>query len=407
MPKRKNSMQTLQITEPEKMVKILETFAKLDEIRWNTFTNYNLVNYCRNDLSADEKLLTHYLSYIMDRQMPFQRIWDIGGYVISHLVRAFKSNPNASVHDIAYGYIKQNKKVYLECPCVRPNNRLASYGINGETVQFRSRYMPEDAVLIYRTLLVLDKTSDRSLARFMDKAVGNETDIAKGIRKMACAMDKMTYSVAGAVSVSNFSKRMEHESATISEFNLDNSFKENLFGCKRLWCSLRDYLKSPEFNEVFISALNEVNAKNCKMWSRPNSALQSALNVLELPGDIWNNSEIFREGLFRPYLANERKSWDMPRTIRKIYNILSKSPGLQFYPEQLDVSFDFVPLMCERDRCDVCFFGAGVSKTCHQKAKVLCPIVLYSCGYRYSCEPDTCNFKSDCVKGYCKGFTRK
>ena len=400
-------MPTLQIIEPEKMMNILETFAKLDEIRWNASTNYNLINYCRNDLSADEKLLTHYLSYIMDRQMPFQRIWNIGGYVISHLVRTFKSNPNTSVHDIVYGYIKQNKKVYLECPRVESNNRLASYGINGETVQFASRYMPEDAVLIYRTLLILDKTSDRSLARFMAEAVGSETDIAKGIRKMACAMNKMTYSIAGAVSVSNFSKHMEHESATISEFNLNNSFKEHLFGRKRLWCSLRDYLKSPEFNEVFISALNEVNAKNCKMWSRSNPALQSALNVLELPGDVWNNAEVFREGLFRPYLTNEQKSWDMPRTIRKIYNILSKSLGLQFYPEQLDVSFDFVPRMCERrDMCDVCFFGAGVSKTCHQKAKVLCPIALYSCGYKHICAPDTCNFKSDCVKGYCKRFTR-
>jgi len=404
-------MLTLQIKEPEKMKNILEAFAKLDGIRWNTSTNYNSINYCQNDLSADEKLLTHYLTYIMDRQMPFQRIWDIGGYVISHLVRAFKSNPNTPVHDIVYRYIyiKQDKSVHLECPCVRPNNRLASssYGINGKTVRFASRYMPEDAVLIYRTLLVLDKISGRSLARFINNAVGNEPDIAKSIRRVACALDKMTYSAGGAVSASDFSNRMEIESTTISEFNLDGSFKEHLFGRKRLWCSLRDYLKSPEFNEVFVSALNEVNARNCEMWSRSNPALQSALNVLELPGDVWNNAEVFREGLFKPYLENEPKSWDMPLIIREIYNILCKSSLLQFYPEQLDVSFDFVPRMCERVMCDVCLFGAGISKTCHQKAEVLCPIALYSCGYKHICTPDTCDFKTDRVKEYCKKFRRE
>jgi len=65
------------VSNVQKMSAILTVFSKLDDIRWGKTANYNLINYCRDDLTADEKLLTHWICYIMDRQMPFERIWDI------------------------------------------------------------------------------------------------------------------------------------------------------------------------------------------------------------------------------------------------------------------------------------------------------------------------------------------
>lgn len=86
-------------------------------------------------------------------------------------------------------------------------------------------------------------------------------------------------------------------------------------------CSLRDYLKSPEFNPLFVEALEEKGASDTHRWKRSNPAIKAELHALELPGDTWNNAEIFRQGLFSPYVTTDKKTWDMPRTIRKIYEM--------------------------------------------------------------------------------------
>jgi len=128
--------------------------------------------------------------------------------------------------------------------------------------------------------------------------------------------------------------------------------------------------------------------------------LKRALGAIELPGDVWNNAKVFRDGLFSPYLSDERPSWDMPRTIRRVYELLKKDHDLRFYPEQLDVTFDFVPRMCQR-MCDVCPFGNGIGHVCHQKRGCLCPVPLISCGYRHLCNPEKCRLKEDAAKRLC------
>jgi len=40
----------------------------------------------------------------------------------------------------------------------------------------------------------------------------------------------------------------------------------------------------------------------------------------------------------------------MPRTARRLYEFLQSVSPMRFYPEQLDVSFDFVPRMCVTGR---------------------------------------------------------
>jgi len=399
-------MPSLEVTDIQRVRLILETFSCLDDIRWKETSNYNLINYCCNDLTSDEKLLTHYLCYITDRQMPFMRIWDIGGYVISHLVRVYTREKKRDVLNLLYNYIQRDENnISLKCTLITNNVRIMNYGITGTLVSFASRYMPEDLVLIYRTLEILSKVSKRSILQYIIKATNGENNLRQSIKKIVSALDELTYVSGCRVKADKFDTKMKSVAKEVTAFVFDINPDKVLFNRKRLWCSLRDYLKSPEFNNIFINGLKELNVTNVEQWDRKNPELIKALDVLELPGDVWNNSEIFRKGLFSPYLRNVNKSWDMPRTVREIYVYINNLREINFYPEQLDVTFDFVPRMCVKDMCDICLFGDGIEKACHQKADLFCPVLLYTCGYRYICYPESCIIKKNLVKGFCKSST--
>ena len=101
-----------------------------------------------------------------------------------------------------------------------------------------------------------------------------------------------------------------------------------------------------------------------------------------------------------PRTKEPRISSGTPR-IRYVYELLKASEDLRFYPEQLDVSFDFVPRMCEQQNCDICLFGAGIGGMCHRQPGQLCTVVLASCGYRHRCSTDSCLLSEDAVRGYC------
>lgn len=178
-------------------------------------------------------------------------------------------------------------------------------------------------------------------------------------------------------------------------------FKSNPFKKKRLWCSIRDYLKSPEFNDCLVNALMKIDESEAKRWNRKNIP-REALAIIELPGDVWNNDPIFRDGLFTPYISIP-KNWDMPQAVREIYTKMLDQNS-DFYPEQLDVTFNFVPNMCAKLQCHRCIFGGGIKNEnmCHQMPGVSCPVTLAVCDYFYPCVPDNCAFKSDSVRDFCQ-----
>jgi len=405
------------ITDPDRMRQILRVFSLLDAIRWKETGNYGLINYCASDLTPDEKILTHWMCYITDRQMPFRRVFDIGGYVLSHLSREY-TRGGGGVRELLSGRVQsvegQGKlRVSLACGLEGTNQRLRRYGFSGERVRFASRYMPDDIVLIFRTLALLDALSGRSLARFIAEAGAGVGDRRLGIQRVASALDRLTYSATRARSARNLwpeiDKMAEQVNKEVAEFREDRALSlekwckpAEHFGNKRLWCYLRDLLKSPEFNEAFVKALERAGVADATSWRRDTPVLLGALGVMQLPGDVWNNRGVFRHGLFAPYLRDLRSSWDMPRTVRKIHDILSEEGPPGFYPEQLDVTFDFVPRMCEGQLCGACFFGKGISRVCHQSAGLLCSPALLACGYSHGCDPATCELKSDSVKGFCR-----
>jgi hypothetical protein len=407
---------TIEIKQPSKLRDVLRIFSALDEARWFNTDNYNLINYCEGNFSTDEKLLTHWLCYITDRQTAFQRVWDVGGYVLSHLVRAFTQDGTLLRDHMKLPSAEGGLR--LECPLARPSTRLRFYDINSGPVKFASRYMPSDALSIYRTLLILDRVAERSFARFIYLAVNGETDQRVAVCKLAAALHFLTYADIGNVSEDSLQARVSALGTSLEQdliafrgepkgfiAALSEKFEHNPFEKKRLWCSIRDYLKSPEFNPYLVAALEKTDRNEAHRWQRENVD-RAALAAMELPGDVWNNNTIFRDGLFSPHVGPIPKTWDMPRTIHAIHTQMA-GPNATFYPEQLDVTFDFVPRMCAKLQCHRCVFGGGINKLCHQQPGLYCPVILAACGYFFPCDPDNCVFKLDSVRGLCQSSIAK
>ncbi|GAI82717.1 unnamed protein product, partial [marine sediment metagenome] len=105
----------------------------LDDRRWNTEGNYNFINFFREDLSNSEKILTHWICYITDRQMPFEVVWDKGGYIFSELVFEYtrrKISPQQVIENHYEGYPDKNKVRF----------RFKS----SDNTTFASRYITDD-----------------------------------------------------------------------------------------------------------------------------------------------------------------------------------------------------------------------------------------------------------------------
>jgi len=123
-----------------------------------------------------------------------------------------------------------------------------------------------------------------------------------------------------------------------------------------LWCCVRDYKKGL-YNKIFSDAIKEVKEVSndhsnelLDIWNN------LPMNQIELPGDVWNNSPLFRDNLFANVLDLNTipKTWNMPKIIREIYNQLKNDEDIEdFYPEQFDITFDFVPRMCNKKLCNL------------------------------------------------------
>lgn len=407
----------VEIVDRARLKRILLAFSWFDDARWSEAANYNLVNgVC--ELTADEWLLTHWLCYIADRGMPFRRVWAVGGYVVSHLVRAYR-NGSRSVGELAADYVQLaengdsgSDQVSLRCPVEAPNKLLADFGFAGKSVRFASRYMPQDAFLIFRTLEMLDLCSNRSFVGFLRPALASPGEPRSVILRLAAGLDALTYRNGKAVNGRQLRPRLDKLRTDLgpigdsyrrdpNKWMEDQQKQFRRWGKKRLWCSLRDYLKSPAFNDYFVKALREAGAPYPEAWQRDNGRLREALDALELPGDVWNNNRKLRDGLFPRSVVSIPKTWDMPRAVRGMYESMGDELRGRFCPEQLDVTFDFVPRMCEREMCSVCPFGGGVGRICHRQHGLLCPLSLVACGYCSTCSPSTCELKNDALRGTC------
>ena len=86
----------IKITNKDLLIKIFKLVSWFDKKRWcnenqqkereKIFATFD------PNLTNSEKILTHWLCYITDRQMPSMRVWKNGGAVSSNLVQKYKTS---------------------------------------------------------------------------------------------------------------------------------------------------------------------------------------------------------------------------------------------------------------------------------------------------------------------------
>lgn len=391
--------------------KVFKITNFLDRARWQYDYNYNLINYFRNDLTEDEKLLTHWICYITDRRTQFRRIWDVGGFIFSQLVQEIKKqkdlelmNPNDS--EKSYFIKKDNNRYAFRSKVkVGKNSILLKEGIEeNDFPEFLSRYYPADFKSILSTFDILkDKRFSINFTRYIIQALNLLTSEKDLIPKLLFALYLLTYYDIGKPSSTDLSdfktlleivnKRTENVKKILFDLELFkeefNKFKKKkiIFNQKRAWCALRDYIKSPEFKRYFFISLTHEGYNDFEFLKS-----ESILNQLELPGDVWNNSPKFKDCVFQstPYHNSNMKS---PELLRIIYNEDKVEKG---YPEIFDITFDFVPRMCEVNNCSICPYGLLRNKAfnfeniCINNPKKYCPVVLVCCNYKIKCVGKKC-----------------
>ena len=391
----------------------------LDAARWEDQGNYNLINFHSDKLSDDAKILTHWLCYITDRQTEFARIWDVAGFIFSELVddMAVKRsiellNPDCAesffmrrkdyLHkDLFFDGSEHDKYLFISHKKTGANSILQDYGFEKDmTPYFISRFYPSDYMAILYTLDALQHY-DYSFAQFIGKFLDAHSSDNRLLPKLLYALYLLTYEGVGQPKYTDIDYSKNKHAAERRTKNMLSKLSDNkrfdadfaifsdalIFRQKRAWCSLRDFLKSPEFSKYFFSALK---ARGFAGLEALNS--NEVLTQLELPGDVWNNNPKFRHCILKDTGYKHRRDY-FPELIRELFDNIRPASG---YPEQFDVTFDFVPRMCDKNNCAICIYGTFVGKgkdfdrVCVRDESKYCPLALVSCNYKILCKGASC-----------------
>ena len=404
----------------------------LDNARWLELKKGRpLVNYYYGSESitdpikkAEYIILSHWLTYICDRQMKYQKIWDNGSYIFSwlvaqyqnqkdyHTLKDFLTQPISRVEKgnndqneellerytwIEFYRLKKGDDKKVKCRFIVKgdgNDRVTAD--DDGYVRFASRYVATDVVAIIRTLLVLKEKGD--LNEYL-KEKGDYRNSEDSMRKLLYRMYDLSYNGIGQYTTEGkksiypmerselFSKEPK---AIRGAEPVDETkyFKSKIFESKRAICALRDYFKKDEFEEhIKILVGNDFYHLYDQLWQ------------LELPGDVWNNKESFGECISGVGIQSS-KSALLNRVLREVYDALKSAYHSEVvgYPEHFDITFDFVPRMCEKKDCHICLFGKlnptkensfsneSFKEYCHKKEDCYCSVLLKYCGYSVLCK---------------------
>lgn len=392
----------------EKIKEAFRIAECIDNARWKTPSgSLSLVNYSHktDDIEdAEEKaeyiILSHWLTYICERQMSFEQIWDNGSFVFSDMVRAYqkaKEINEAFVTRFVESYYDEEDKKYKirfksETKC-DINNRVSPQNILNDKVYFASRYPSTDAVSVFQTLETLKKCyNDNTLHTGLYNYINNLNDGCTMI-DLLFHMYKLSYNGIGQPTFNDITSGNNIEVSKVLKYKSNNSTEkidkyknDKIYASKRAICALRDYFKGAKYIEHFKILLGENAFDN----------LSKHLDQLELPGDVWNNNSRFgkcMQDLGFDYGEVKTKQY-LNRALRTAYDAMDKKVG---YPEQFDFTFDFVPRMCEKSNCDICLFKYLKGKNDFDKDTFnmyciegnddkMCPVLLQYCGYTVKCK---------------------
>lgn len=393
-------MEKLEIKDIDALTRTIKVISWLDKVRWESQDNYNFIEFFRNDLTNSEKILTHWICCITNRQMPSEKVWSSGGRVFSEIVYEYSRNTKKRSKEILEKhYEKYEDKKGIE------RFRFKSSNNSSNNVTFASRYVTDDYQNILQTLDVLDSQKyKRNIMVYIVDFIQKFQSKGDLLIRVACGLQLLTYQLNKEKADSEEIKKILNDDDQFDK-KLDKFKKTSTDSKKRLWCCVRDYKKG-QYNEIFNNAIREVSGNDADELINEWNNLP--MNQIELPGDVWNNSPLFKEKVIGNLIniAEIKKTWRMSKIIREIYDKLKINETINdFYPEQFDVTVDFVPRMCSKKLCKVCLFGPTSAKSiCIPTDDKYCPVALVVCGYIHECKQDGCPIKEDIGKGICYGF---
>lgn len=395
----------------------------IDNARWKlTDGGSSLVNYSvmPKEIKDEEKraeyiILSHWLTYICERQMAFSQIWNNGGFVFSSMVRYYQEYDSV-VDDFIRNIIQNHIEVYKKDDSSKirfftivkdefKNTRVDPEKVvtdeNGQKkVWFASRFVASDMISILRTLQKLLQYRNMNnghtgLYNYLHKDSLDSTR-DEPLKYLLYKMYLLTYFNIRQPKTGDITDGKLFKYEKINSFfpqsGQDVSLKfekycENqVFSSKRAICALRDYFKHHEYKESFRVLIGKDTFEK----------LSSMLKQLELPGDVWNNNTKFGQCMCQigiPFQSTKGTALRINQALRKAYTDYSPEKG---YPEQFDISFDFVPRMCEFNKCNICLFAklnpnkefneSDFIKFCPAQKDKICPLLLKYCGYEISCD---------------------
>lgn len=280
---------------------------------------------------------------------------------------------------------------------------------NTETISAASRFFPVDAAAIFCTLKSLSYFSNKSLSAYMNLFLERAAE-GRELESLLYGLWLLGYSNIGRWKKEELNhqaifercylpKKEAIENYLFKNKGIPQTFRKQRFSIKRLTCFVRDLLKC----DHFLDKGGEYLSLNMM------EKLQAQLHILELPGDVWNNNAHFQECFFLHSSQEQQKVKHFNKMLREFYEKyaweeLGLSP-LNYYPEQFDTTFDFVPRMCEKTgqtNCSFCPIGRSDGKIpkefCLEKSdkEKFCPFLLYACGYKVCCKDvESCPNKAE------------
>jgi hypothetical protein len=374
------------------LIEIFKVISWLDDKRWkqekirpDTFVEKILE---ADELQPAQKVLVHWLIYITDRGKLADMLWENSTPKIKELVVRYFNESVSRKEQVAELWEKYEKE-----------NKVRAF--------------PADLESIKRTLILLLDYS-KNIIKFMTRGLSKwANDHPKEFcPRVAFSLYILSYRDVQSLAQKDelreqnqgqLNKKIEEAKSILNtDAKFEEEFKEWYCGSKRwhkrTWAALRDYKKSRLLLEILIKGIQAQADQD--VWRK------DFTKQLELPGDIWNTR--FFEKCIKPIAENMEvplKGKKTPSVVRDLWRkIESKCP--ESYPEQLDITFDFVPRMCDKKFCAVCPLGPdGAKLICIPSEDRYCPVALISCGYIVKCGRNRgqCAIKEGVGKRTCRG----
>ena len=243
--------------------------------------------------------------------------------------------------------------------------------------KFKSRFYSVDFFSIYYTLSVLEqKEFDRSIIRYIGRIIEKlysskncDPSTEVYIDTIAYGLHLLSYHNINLLSWKQIEDVFNYISlkseSNIHDINKNDTIQKRIEkiytwfsgnctvnkwdsikfnSSKRLWCSLRDYIKSLRFNKDFSAALRKILSSEIYEDFK-NKVLDDnkGCEYIELPGDVWNENTIFRKCFARQ--DESQLKGKLGKVLRENWERSEK----EWYPEQFDITFDIAPRMCEKN----------------------------------------------------------